>query len=94
MTKKKFIKKLRSYRLSRNQIKPLVDYIVESGGKVSYNEIMEDIQLNIMKSLIKDICKEMTIDFDAPLPVEYVSDEDLKMSLTGIETIKEYLCKY
>lgn len=91
MTKKKFIRKLRSYRLSRNQIKPLVDYVVESKGKVSYNEIIEEIQLSIMKILIKDICKEITIDFNAPIPVEYVSDEDLKMALTGIETIKEFL---
>lgn len=88
MTRKKFIKKLRSYRLSRNQIKPLIDYVVESKDKVSYNEIIEKIQLSIMKSLIKDICKEITIDFNAPPPVEYVSDEDLKMSLTGIETVK------
>lgn len=94
MTRKKFIKKLRSYRLSRIEIKPLVDYIVESKGKVSYNEIIEEIQLSIMKSLIKDICKETTIDFNASPPVEYVSDEDLEIALTGIETIKEYLCKY
>ena len=94
MTRKKFIKKLRSYRLSRNEIKPLVDYIVESKGKVSYNESIEEIQLSIMKSLIKDICKEKSIDFNAPPVVEYVSDEDLKIALTGIETIKEFLCNY
>ena len=48
----------------------------------------------MLKYLIKETCAEIMIDFDAPLPVEYVSDEDLKMTLTGIETIKEFLCNY
>ena len=45
----------------------------------------------MLKDLIKETCSEIIIDFDEPLPVEYVSDEDLKMALTGIETIKEFL---
>lgn len=45
----------------------------------------------MLKNLIKETCAEITIDFNAPLPVEYVSDEDLKIALTGIETIKEFL---
>ena len=45
----------------------------------------------MLKDLIKDTCSEIMIDFDAPLPVEYVSDEDLEMALTGIETIREFL---
>lgn len=89
MTRKKFIKKLRSYRLSHNEIKPLVDYVVESKGKLSYNETIDKIQLSIMKSLIKDICKEKCIDFNTPPPVEYVSDEDLKMALT-IDIYRSY----
>lgn len=48
----------------------------------------------MLKDLIKETCSEIIIDFDTPLPVEYVSDEDLKMASTGIETIKEYLCNY
>lgn len=48
----------------------------------------------MLKYLIKETCAEIMIDFDAPLPVEYVSDEDLKMALTGIEYIKELLCNY
>lgn len=43
----------------------------------------------MLKYLIKETCAEIMIDFDAPLPVEYVSDEDLKMALTGIDIIKE-----
>ena len=43
------------------------------------------------KNLIKQTCTEITIDFDTPPPPEYVTDEDLKMALTGIETIKEFL---
>lgn len=45
----------------------------------------------MLKNLIKDTCSEIIIDFDAPLPVEYVSDDDLRMALTGIEAIKEFL---
>lgn len=45
----------------------------------------------MLKGLIKETCAEIMIDFDTPLPVEYVSNEDLKMALTGIETIKEFL---
>lgn len=45
----------------------------------------------MLKDLIKETCSEIMIDFDKPLPVEYVSDEDLKMALTGIETMKEFL---
>ena len=91
MTRKKFIKKLRSYRLSRNEIKPLVDYVVESKGKVSYNETIDKIQLSIMKNLIKDICKETTIDFNTPPPIEYISDEELKMALTIDTYLTEFL---
>ena len=43
------------------------------------------------KNLIKQTGTEIIIDFDTPLPPEYVTDEDLKMTLTGIETIKEFL---
>ena len=52
------------------------------------------MKYHLLKDLIKETCSEITIDFDAPLPVEYVSDEDLKMALAGIEDIKEFLCKY
>lgn len=45
----------------------------------------------MLKDLIKETCSEIIVDFNAPLPIEYVSDEDLKMTLTGIETIKEFL---
>lgn len=45
----------------------------------------------MLKDLIKQTCSEIIIYFDEPLPIEYVSDEDLKMALIGIETIKEYL---
>ncbi len=45
----------------------------------------------MLKDLIKETCAEIIIDFNTPLPVEYVSDEDLKMALAGIETIKEFL---
>lgn len=48
----------------------------------------------MLKDLIKETCAEIIIDFDSPLPVEYVSDEDLRMALTGIETIKELLWNY
>ena len=48
----------------------------------------------MLKDLIKETCAEIIIDFDTPLPVEYLSDEDLKIALTGIESIKEYLCNY
>ena len=44
----------------------------------------------MLKNLIKDV-PELKIDFDAPLPPEYVSDEDLECALLGIETIKEFL---
>ena len=45
----------------------------------------------MLKDLIKQTCSEIIVDFDASLPVEYVSDEDLEMALTGIETIREFL---
>lgn len=46
----------------------------------------------MLKNLIKDI-PEMRIDFDI-LPIYYVSDEDLKHALCGIDIIKELLCSY
>lgn len=45
----------------------------------------------MLKNLIKETCAEIIIDFNTPPPVEYISDEDLKMALIGIETIKEFL---
>ena len=85
MTKKKFIKILRSYRMSRNDINKLVDYIIECNGKVSYSESIEKIQMSILKRLIKDTCKEIPIDFTYA-PVEYV---DFKLS-----ELDRYIMKY
>ena len=48
----------------------------------------------MLKNLIKQTCAEIKIDFDTPLPPEYVSEEDLKCALLGIETIKEMLDKW
>ena len=45
----------------------------------------------MLKNLIKETCAEIIIDFDTPPPIEYITDEDLKMALTGIEAIKEFL---
>ena len=86
MTKKKFIKILRSYRMSRNDIDKLVSYIIKSKGKVSYNESIEKIQMSILKRLIKYTCKEIPIDFTYA-PVEYV---DFKISELDMY-ITEYL---
>ena len=52
------------------------------------------IRVSLLKNLIKETCAEIIIDFNAPPPVEYISDEDLKIALTGIEAIKEFLCNY
>lgn len=41
----------------------------------------------MLKNIIKDI-PELKIDFDT-LPTYYISDEDLKCALWGIDIIKE-----
>ena len=48
----------------------------------------------MLKDLIKETCSEIIIDFDAPLPVVYVSDEDLECALCGIDIIKEITSNY
>ena len=80
MTKKRFIKKLRSYGLSRHLINCYTKCIAENKGRISYNEYLETIQLGILKRLIKDTCKEIPIDFNYA-PVEFV---DLKISKLDI----------
>ena len=45
----------------------------------------------MLRDLIKETCAEIIIDFDAPPPVEYVSDEDLECALWGIDIIKEII---
>lgn len=48
----------------------------------------------MLKDLIKQTWAEIKIDFDSTPPLEYISDEDLKYALAGIDIIKEMLSNY
>ena len=52
MTRKKFIKTLRSYRLHRDDINHLVNKIVERKGKLSYNDAMDKMFMTICKLML------------------------------------------
>lgn len=73
MTKKKFIKTLRSYRLHRDKINEIVNDIVDKRGELSYNRAIEIINNHMFIEMMKDI--PMTpINYDLQ-PVEYLDYE-------------------
>ena len=73
MTKKKFIKTLRAYGLSRDEINTLVNKIVEKYGKLSYNDAMKQMWWTICKFIVN---KQplLSIDWDYK-PVEFVDTD-------------------
>lgn len=77
MTKKKFIKTLRAYRLDRDDINHLVNKIVERKGKLSYNDAMQKMWLTIRKQIINKQ-PPLAIDWNYK-PLEFVDTDIYKM---------------
>ena len=85
MTKKKFIKTLRAYRLNRDEINILVNKIVERKGKLSYNDAMDKMWLTICKHIVSKQ-PSLSIDWNYK-PIEYVDIDIYKMdyNVLGID---------
>jgi hypothetical protein len=84
MTKKHFIKQLRSYGLHRDQIKSFIAYIAKNQGRQSYDKIMEDVVTCIYKQLIKELCMQ-----GPPItlcsPTEYTEHNFSDFKMLGVD---------
>jgi uncharacterized protein YpiB (UPF0302 family) len=89
MTKKHFIKQLRSYGLPRDQISTIVTYIAKKQGKLSYTKVMEEITTCIYKRLVKELCAQgPPITFCSPTEYTEYNFSDFKM--LGVDLALRY----
>ena len=82
MKKKRFIKKLRAYRLHRDEINKIVKHIVDKSGQLSYNDVSRDIESKIIKCIIRDL-PTYPIDYTYA-PIEYVEHKFSEFEMIGV----------
>lgn len=93
MTKKKFIKTLRSYKLHRDKINEIVNDIVDKRGELSYSRAVDIIRNHMFIEMMKDI-PITPINYDLK-PIEYL-DYEMNMDyminrsfIFGVDLAKE-----
>ena len=79
MTRKRFIKKLRSWRYTEKEIAEIVRAVVEHPVGISYDKAMEIIVKQLWKDLIDSFMKKPVIDYTW-VPVEYVDTAEFAYS--------------
>ena len=63
MTRKRFIKKLRSWRYTEKEIAEIVKAVVEHPVGISYDKAMEIVVKQMWKDLIDSFMKKPVIDY-------------------------------
>lgn len=79
MTRKRFIKKLRSWRYTEKEIAEMVKAVVEHPVGISYDKAMEIIIKQMWKDLVNSFMKKSVIDYSW-VPVEYVDTAEFAYS--------------
>ena len=79
MTRKRFIKKLRSWRYTEKEIAEIVKAVVEHPVGISYDKAMEIIVKHLWKELTDYFPKKSVIDYTW-VPVEYVDTAEFAHS--------------
>lgn len=86
MTKKKFIKTLRAYGLSRKDINMFVTYVANKQGKISYSATLKGMWLAISKRIVVNQ-PALAINWDYKPPVEFVDTEFYKMDYRLFDSV-------
>lgn len=79
MTRKRFIKKLRSWRFTEKEIAEIVKAVVEHPVGISYDKAMDIVVKQLWKELTESFLEKPVIDYSWA-PVEYVDTAEFAYS--------------